>query len=225
MQLQFASELSIALSTERMAAYQQRIASGSKLDLYSHYGWNMALCESLYSPLQMLEVSFRNNIHNAAKQHYGQDNWYDISGIIQPRDYRPIQDAKDGLTRRSRPLTADNVISELSFGFWTRLLDVRYERILWPAIIRTSFPNMRRRERTRQNLSRRFNQIRLLRNRIFHHEPVWYWQNLEQQHLDILDALGWLQPSARDLTLSIDKFPIVYASGLEEVKTNLASFC
>ncbi|WP_346837948.1 hypothetical protein [Microbulbifer sp. SAOS-129_SWC] len=84
---------------------------------------------------------------------------------------------------------------------------------------------MPRRQRTRQNLSRRFQRIRYLRNRIFHHEPIWHWRDLTQQHQETLEAIAWIEPAAQALVAAVDRFPGVHQEGLAEVERQLRRFC
>jgi hypothetical protein len=79
--------------------------------------------------------------------------------------------------------------------------------------------------RTRANVSKRFQRIRILRNRIFHHEPIWYWQDLPKQHADILEAIGWIEDAAGDLVATVDNFPAVYSTGLDDIRQSLQKFC
>jgi hypothetical protein len=37
------------------------------------------------------------------------------------------------------------------------------------------------------------NRIRFLRNRIFHHEPIWHWKDLGQQHKKIPQLLEYVE--------------------------------
>ena len=83
---------------------------------------------------------------------------------------------------------------------------------------------MPRHERTRKNVSARFERIRRLRNRIFHHEPIWYWHDLADQHKDILNAIAWIEPAAKDFITAIDKFPEVKRNGQESIKNALQQF-
>ncbi len=224
MQAEFANQLKQALSSERLAAYQQRMAQDGDLDLFSHYAWNMALSESLYPALQVLEIAFRNALHHAARDTFGTE-WFDDLNIIHHRDQISITKAKDNLQRQRKPLDTGRIIAELNFGFWTTLLDSRYEQRLWPRLIKSSFPHMPKTLRTRKQLSKRFNQIRHLRNRIFHHEPIWYWQDLPHQHQQILEAIGWIEPALVDLVRSVDRFPATYQQGYGEIETQLKEFC
>lgn len=226
MQANLAIQLTKALSSERLSAYQQRGNQGGNLELFSHYVWNMALSESLYSTLQVLEVTLRNTIHATASQHFQREDWFNSTAVISfQNDVEALNKAKRTLQRQRKPLDPGRIIAELNFGFWTSLLDKRYEQTLWPRLLKSAFPHMPRRARTRQILSRRFHKIRKLRNRIFHHEPIWYWRDLKQQHQDILEAIAWIEPAAKDLVVAIDRFPAVYQTGLAEIERELKKFC
>jgi len=61
MQANFSDQLRLAISHERLDAYRQRGSSRDNAELFAHYAWNMALSESLYTPLQCLEVIYINN--------------------------------------------------------------------------------------------------------------------------------------------------------------------
>ena len=123
-----------------------------------------------------------------------------------------------------KPIASGRVVAELQFGFWTSLLDVRYERKLWQRILKSAFPYMPGRIRTRHFLSGRFQNLRRLRNRVFHHEPLWNWPNLMQRHNEAREALGWMCPEFRDLTDAIDRFPTVYNQGIPHYKQHLQAF-
>ena len=56
---------------------------------------------------------------------------------------------------------------------------------------------MRRRDRTRATVFRRLDEIRDLRNRVSHHEPVWD-RDLVTAEERILDALGWMNRNLAD---------------------------
>ena len=46
-----------------------------------------------------------------------------------------------------------------------------------------------------------------------HHEPVWKFGSLPQQHAEILELIGWIRPKMREALAVCDDFPAVYASG------------
>lgn len=225
MQADFADKLKQALSSERLAAYQHRMTQNGDLNLFSHYAWNMALSESLYPALQVLEVALRNTVHHTALAAFKREDWLDDPHVIHSRDREAVIKAKDNLRRQRKPLEQGRIIAELNFGFWTSLLDSRYEQVLWPRLIKRCFPHMPNRIRTRKILSKRFNRIRHLRNRIFHHEPVWYWQDLAQQHQGILEAIRWIAPALDDLVITVDRFPTTYQQNYRTIEQQLRRFC
>jgi hypothetical protein len=90
MQATFSDQLRRAISHERLDAYRQRGTSNDDVELFAHYAWNMALSESLYTPLQCLEVSLRNSIHDAASAHFKTDTWFDLPGVLSPQEINKV---------------------------------------------------------------------------------------------------------------------------------------
>ena len=201
MQANFSDQLRRAISRERLDAYRQRGSSSDDVELFAHYAWNMALSESLYTPLQCLEVSLRNSIHYAASAQFKTDAWFDLPGVLSTQEINKVQEAKNALIKGEKPLDAGRIIPELTFGFWTSLFDVRYEKILWSWLLKPVVPHIPRRIRIRKNLSKRLNRVRTLRNRIFHHEPIWHWRDLQNQHIEILEAITWVNPAMKAIPL------------------------
>ncbi len=107
-------------------------------------------------------------------------------------------------------------------------MDRRYDVHFWRPLLKPTFPAMPKRIRTRRDLSRRFNQIRELRNRIFHHERIWDWtyngRGLVQQHQDIREALGWVSPVLLNTIDLFDRFPDTFAAGPAPFKAKLAAY-
>lgn len=120
--------------------------------------------------------------------------------------------------------TVGRIISELSFGFWTSLFDKKYDSTFWKRrdLIRAALPNMPNHMRTRHILAKRFNEIRRLRNRVFHHEPIWNISNLTQQHENIVKALNWLNSDVRVTNQMIcDHFSVIYRQGSKPYREKL----
>ena len=65
---------------------------------------------------------------------------------------------------------------------------------LWRPAVRRAFPH--RSPLTRKQAHRPLNDLRKLRNRIAHHEPI-FVRNLLEDHQRILDVTGWISPGAR----------------------------
>jgi hypothetical protein len=75
-------------------------------------------------------------------------------------------------------------------------------------------PSSPRSIRSRKELSPLLNRMRHLRNRVFHHEPVWHWSNLAQQHALALDLIGWFSPELRATIEPGDRFRAVHTAGV-----------
>jgi hypothetical protein len=82
MNLAFFQQIETILASERLDAYRQDgVPPATTL---ARYLWNMALCESLYSPLQMAEIALRNSLHRSLAARCNRQQWYDvITGLPQ----------------------------------------------------------------------------------------------------------------------------------------------
>ncbi|HEX2204843.1 MAG TPA: hypothetical protein VHG91_16155 [Longimicrobium sp.] len=210
-----------ALSHERFAAYR-RPGCGD-VEALANYLWNTALCEALYPAVQGLEVALRNTLFDAGEAAFADRAareapcWLDAyPPVLLPGEAARVEQAKRGLRSRQRALEPGRIVAELSFGFWTALFDVRYEtsRILWPRLFKHGvFTGAPRRLRTRGTLSPMLNRVRLLRNRAFHHESIWHWRDLAEQHALTLELLGWVSPALRGAVELVDRFGPVHRDG------------
>jgi len=138
--------------------------------------------------LQILEITLRNSLHSAITESYQTERWFELS-FLHERERGQFNQAKGSLRNEKKTMEAGRIIAELSFGFWTSLFDVRYEhnQILWPKLLKPTFPYLPKGQRTRAFLSRELNRIRFLRNRVFHHEPIWHWKDLAIQHQHLIN--------------------------------------
>lgn len=199
------------LSSARLEGYQRSYARKLDPDPIRVYQWNITLSELLYPLLHLIEVSFRNALHDAVVDHYRDPNWLVDSKYLDDRERLKLEDVKRDLERK-RKLDTGHIIAELKFGFWCALLDRRYERyqLFWPTLLKKTFPHMEGRKIER--IRRRFNRIRQLRNRVYHYEPIWHWKDLLQQHEDLLETMAWIEPALLEL-VDQKRFPEVYQSG------------
>jgi len=177
-------------------------------------------CARLCTPsMQAIEVALRNTLFGAAEAAYpfsgspGHDQiacWLDVPGILMGDETKRVA-AVSRVCGTSTYLSTRAEWSR-SLGFWTALFDVRYEntRILWPRLFgQKIFAHAPRSKRSRKALSPLFNRMRLLRNRAFHHEPIWHWKDLQDQHALALDLIGWMSPALREWRCSSASTPCI----------------
>jgi hypothetical protein len=217
----YVSAIRKALSDERLDAYGIGRSDEVKI---ANYLWNLALCESLYPALHGLEIAMRNAVFSAGASVFRGIATRDVAcwldsdpPIIHPDDQPMVVGAKDRLRERGLPLEPGRLVAELRFGFWTSMFDVRYEqsKVLWPRLLGAQLldPSSPRSMRSRKQLSPLLNRVRHLRNRVFHHEPIWHWGNLYQQHEMALDLMGWFSPALRMTVEPGDRFRAIHAAG------------
>lgn len=226
------SALRATVSRDRLDAYTRRTAD-TDLDRLGRYFWNMALCEALYPSLQCLEVALRNSFYDAATSAFGNDDWLmKYPHTLDPREYREVSAAVDRLLRRKNSTTSGRITAELNFGFWTALFDKRYEQqpnraapVFWPQLLSHVLPNLGqyapKSVRTRHGCSTRLNSIRRLRNRVFHHEPIWHWTDLHRQHEELVETIGWIDQAMHDVVVVVDRFPRIHQGGPSEYRAQI----
>jgi hypothetical protein len=183
------------------------IGGGDTAHALRLYMWNTALSESLYGPLQGIEITLRNKIDERLTTFYG-SQWYDNPRIgIQFAQQRQINDAKSSLQFQRKPLDHSRMIAELNFGFWVGLLGRQYEN-LWRSQLRQIFINTPS-PLLRKDAHKALNEIRFLRNRIAHHEAI-LQRRLLEEHALILTVIRWLCAVTADWIAHHSRFDEVY---------------
>ena len=200
--------LEAKLSTPRMSRYLQG-NKNREVRAAEAYVHNMKIAESFVSIFHVLEVSLRNGIQKEMALEYGRADWYeDWSCSANPhlqRLYSKIAEAKRTLTGRGVPLSPDNVVAELSFGFWTSLFN-RATIITFSKPLMRVFYSCPKGMRQPDNIRTRLNKGRDLRNRCFHHEPL-LWQPLYELHRDISEVIRWIDPNLYAWIRTHDRVP------------------
>ena len=197
-----------ALSLERFGRYLAW-AGGDRGRAIAMYGLNTRLSESLYTPLQTLEVALRNRIHTVLAEAKGEDWYGGHAGILLvPHQSEQATKAIDELAKGGKPVTAGGVVASLTFSFWTTMFNKAYETLWQQTLHRIADPTAPKGLR-RKDFSTPLTQVRVLRNRIAHHEPILHW-NLRKHHNLILQLIEWLSPPAAKWCSENDRFPQVY---------------
>lgn len=190
----------------------------------ARYLWNIQLCEAVYPVFHTLEVGLRNAVHREVGKYLNVPDWLGKApGILHAQDLSKVDSAMDQLKRSRKDLDEGHLVAELSFGFWTSLLDSRYET-LWHKIIKGVAPYMPKRLRTRSTLSAMVQPVRKVRNLAFHHHAIWDRKDLLKVHSDALTLLGWMSPSLSFTASELDRFPEVHSSGLAECKETAGKY-
>lgn len=215
-----------ALSPERIAAY--RLAGDrDDTDGIARYLWNMALGNAIQPALQTLEISFRNEIARAAakitsKRTYTVGrfpSWLDAHPtMLLPNERVKVERAKTELGTDPESHTEGHLIAKLDFGFWVALCRESYSDVhgqgprLWDRALDLVCRKRPANVTTRAEIFRQFNRIRVFRNRVAHHEPVWDRDYLDE-HQHILESLGWMLPKLADAVRATSPAERVFRDG------------
>ena len=213
-----------SISVERLAPYRKDVESEDSLVPYARYFWNTALCESLYPTLNALEITLRNSLHGAVSDYKGTIEWFEE--VLVSQDLPALEEIRKRLVEHNIPQVAGQIVANSDFGFWARLLNARYEGVLWPALLRNAFPHMPNSIMTRKTLSIRMNRVRYISNRVFRYEPIWNDLHIAQKHNEIneiKEAIGWMSPGMLKAVEIFDRFPEVFNQGFGHYQTLLSN--
>jgi Abi-like protein len=220
----FVADLHRPISRERLETY--RSPNGTDLDMLVAYFWNVALSEALYPTILAFEVALRNTIHMTLSQQYGTPLWFDRANLLEQRERDAIAAARDQLRRSQKQATDGRIVAALSFKFWVFMFNRPYEAKIWQrnnniAVLRRAFPRLPTTFRSRAAVERRCEEIRVLRNRIAHAEPIWNRPNRDEEHRNIVRAIKWINPQLEVAVRKRDRFQDVYGNGRRIIERDL----
>lgn len=180
----YESALPVLLGPDRHGTYLVR-AGGDPIQADRLYIWNIAIAGALWGGFHVLEVSLRNAIHRELSTIAGQEDWWSVLPL-QKFEREKVAAAVRSIQRtKASGAGIGHIVAELTFGFWTGLLANRYHQRLWMAGVAHAFPHL---EETRRQLHMKVERLRMLRNRVAHHEPV-FARNLADDHRMLLEVL------------------------------------
>ena len=188
--------LRAAISAARLSTYET--ATGRKGDDDSSaialYAWNAKISGALMAPIHFCEVVIRNAVSDALEELYG-PAWPWSPGFEQSlqaprRGYSPRKDLQNARYKFTSPATG-KVIPELNFVFWQKMFTKRHDYRLWEPFLHKVLPNLDPSKpiaTLRQDIYDEIEQIRKLRNRIAHHEPI-FTRDIEDDLLKVINMV------------------------------------
>jgi hypothetical protein len=181
------------LSRERLKPYLE-LAGGDFNIATELYSWNVTLSENFYTPLCYFEVVLRNICNEKLRKELG-DYWFYDKKLLSgnnPKKSRcslgKIKEAKAKILEFRNPsysITNGDMVSSLQFGFWVNLFRANYEHKIWKPYLKYVFPEI-----NRGDLFEIVNNIRKIRNRVFHYEQILLKYDLEKEYEQLLRIIG-----------------------------------
>jgi hypothetical protein len=182
------------LSAPRFATYL-RATDNNRTRALNLYHWNLQVSAAFFVPLHVLEVALRNAVVEAIEADHG-GTWPWTEGFIRslPNPRSPAYNPKRDLSKcADQQRTAGKVVAELKFVFWESMLTKRHQSRLWDGRFFQVFPDAPRSVASSQNRNEMrsdIEEIRKLRNRIAHHEPI-FPRALQDDFDRILRCVQW----------------------------------
>jgi len=166
------------------------------------YAWNIEISSAFWGGIHILEVSLRNAIHSELSAASQATDWWNTAIAIHSGERNTVLAAEYKLSNSGRNLVAaDQVVSQLYFSFWVDLIKDSHHKNLWINCLFRAFPNYTGR---RDDLHEELVKIKILRNRIAHHKPIFTNSLLEDQERIInvtqfidLQAAQWIKEYSR----------------------------
>ena len=202
--------LESSISQDRLKHYSNICHTNDKKTLIIKYLYNIELSKSLYFSLQKYEITLRNNIHNILSKELDNEFWFDIENFLNTKSYEKIIEAKRNIKKEK---TSGRIISELNLGFWTALFKGEYEQKIWNKYKEEIFPNLPKKLLTNKQLRIKIDEIRKLRNKVFHYETIINDKKLKIFYNEILEVIYWLNSDVYKLVKEFDNFENIYEEG------------
>jgi hypothetical protein len=181
------------ISEPRFATYL-RYCGNDRTKALNLYQWNLQLSSAFIIPLHILEVSIRNAVVEALEDvHTSTWPWnqgFIISLPDQPSGYSPRRNLMEVARRQT---TMGKVVADLNFVFWEKMFTSRHDSRVWNTHIKSLFPNapiIMTVKQIRACIHDDIREIRELRNRIAHHEPI-FSRSVRDDYNNILKIIFW----------------------------------
>ena len=166
------------ITAARVSTYDASVPTGDEHTrrALALYVWNAEIASEFLVPLHLCEVAIRNAVSDAVSAQYG-PRWPWVDGFVKslPDPKKGYNPRRDVMTVRHKVATTGKVIPEVKFVFWQKMFTSRYDNAVWDHQLKHVLPGAQKgasvpelRGRVYADLDR----IRLLRNRIAHHEPI-----------------------------------------------------
>ncbi|PUE06237.1 hypothetical protein B9Z51_15550 [Limnohabitans sp. T6-5] len=166
------------LSDARLATFEAAIHSPGPIlpRALALYAWNAQISAALLAPLHVCEVVIRNAVSDALAAVYGsQWPWESVFENSLPSPKVGFNPRHELVRARAREQSTGKVIAELKMVFWQKMFTGRFDTRLWNDHLFSVLPHLdatKSVQELRRLIHGDLEQLRALRNRIAHHEPI-----------------------------------------------------
>lgn len=214
-------------SNSRIEKYY-KATNGDKNKAVMLYFANMKIAQAFHPLLSSFEVILRNQLHYALAHHFSDGDWIinQKTGFMSDpsltyinkktkktvtNDYilKEVQKAEKKISDRGVKITAGRVIAEQTLGFWNSFYEKHHYALLSgiPCTIFKKLPK----GYGRKKINNIIMEIRELRNRINHNEPICFvnskcdFSYIKNMYNIISKFLTWIDPEIMPSLYEVDK--------------------
>ena len=200
------------VSAPRLSWYMEKANGDLRLALRLH-AWKAAVAGSLLPTLHQTEVAIRNFAARRLRSKYGKD-WYQNVTLERRLGKSPLAEdlrvlvAKASASKHPHSV-ADQITSDLTFGFWVNVFTRPFRSDLWLAQLHTMSASMPR-SLDIDKLHGGVDFVRTFRNNVAHHKNV-VRGTVEANYERTLEVLGWFCRDTSELARETATFPAIWA--------------
>ena len=185
------------ISKNRMSQYED----------ISEYFDNLKVCKDYYIPLALVEIALRNSINKVFHDNVS-PNWLLNKYFIKPQHQHKIDISIKLLKFEKKEILNDNILAELSFGFFVTFFKQPYQKYLRYIDLKKIFPNLPSssdKKINRHFIFTKLNNIRLFRNKVFHHNKIINKLEYENMLDEIYEVLNYFDEEIVHITQELNK--------------------
>lgn len=186
------------------------------------YRKNLLVSQAFYPILNLFEVFLRNALYNSIGTYFSDPDWiinqkngFMSDPSLQRSNFflkRCVEVSEKTIMRKGADISSGKIIAEQSLSFWTSFFEPYNYRLIKGVPIKTF--RYKPSSENRKSIADKLNRIRILRNRIYHNEPICFWQgkpdfsNALQVQTEIYLLLSWIEPELKDYTKVFDSIDL-----------------
>lgn len=179
------------LGTQRLAGYRNAVGGDSQVGVQL-YVWNIRASGAVFEVIGIVEVVLRNAIVDELTllDQEMEMEWFEyLEPLLSEKALSVFETAKERATSKAGAMSPTQLITELSFGFWTYLFSRRYDMSLWRVGLSHRFSSISSVKRS--DVYNAMVSLKDLRNRIAHHEPI-FRRDLSEDTSRMYELISWI---------------------------------
>ena len=150
------------------------------------YELNIEISGYFHYPLEIFEIMLRNSVNTVLIKYYG-NKWYEEDFLLN-KHKEVIKDVIDLLNQTKKDINLNNIISNVSFGFWVDFFHLKYKNIFGNKLMKTFNQCLDPSTLYKQLLKIKNN----LRNRIAHHESIIKYNIMKEYYSLIMKLISFI---------------------------------